>query len=99
MLVSLPQVRPTPNPLAKEIAILGGGITGLSTAHNITRCIPNAKVTIYEASSRLGGWLNSELVQVDDGEVLFEWGPRTIRPDFGGAGVATLDLVRMSQSP
>lgn len=91
---SLPRVRPSPNPLAKEIAILGGGITGLSTAHNITRCIPNAKVTIYEASDRLGGWLNSELVQVDDGEVLFEWGPRTLRPDLGGSGVATLDLVR-----
>lgn len=90
----LPKVRAVPNQLAKEIAILGGGITGLSTAHNISRCLPNAKVTIYEASNRLGGWLNSELVQVDNGEALFEWGPRTLRPDLGGSGMATLDLVR-----
>jgi hypothetical protein len=90
----LPRIRPAPNPLAKEIAVLGGGITGLSTAHNISQCLPNAKVTIYEASNRLGGWLNSELVQVDNGEVLFEWGPRTLRPDLGGSGMATVDLVR-----
>ena len=91
---ALPQVRPVPNQLAKEIAILGGGITGLSTAHNISKCLPHAKITVYEASDRLGGWLNSELVQVDNGEVLFEWGPRTLRPDLGGSGMATLDLVR-----
>ncbi|KEF63834.1 uncharacterized protein A1O9_01812 [Exophiala aquamarina CBS 119918] len=89
----LPKLRSVPNQLVREIAILGGGITGLSTAHNISKCLPNAKVTIYESSNRLGGWLNSELVQVDDGEVLFEWGPRTLRPDLGGSGMATLDLL------
>lgn len=85
--------RPQPNPQAKNIAVLGGGITGLTTAFNLTQDIPDAKITIYERQENLGGWINSELVGVDDGEVLFEWGPRTLRPDLNGSGRATLQLV------
>ena len=87
-----------PNPYAKEVAVLGGGITGLSTAFNITTCLPDTKITIYEAGSRLGGWMNSETVHVDDGEVLFEWGPRTLRPALNQpSGASTIDLVGREQ--
>jgi hypothetical protein len=87
---------PTPNPHARNIAILGGGITGLTTAFQLARTIPNAKITLFEKSNRLGGWLDSEVLQVDGGEVLFEWGPRSLRPDLEGPGQATLLLVRPS---
>lgn len=40
----------------------------------------------------MGGWLHSEKVQVDDGEVLFEKGPRTLRP--AGNGILMARLVR-----
>lgn len=85
--------RASPNPHAQNIAILGGGITGLATAYNLANEIPNAKITIYEAQDRLGGWIESEHVEVDGGKVLFEWGPRTLRPDLRGSGEATLQLV------
>ncbi|KAL6247275.1 oxygen-dependent protoporphyrinogen oxidase [Rhinocladiella similis] len=88
-----PPIRETPNPNANNIAILGGGVTGLTTAWNLAKRIPNAKITIYERNHSLGGWVDSEQVKVKDGDVLFEWGPRTLRPALTGSGRATVDLV------
>ncbi|KAK5168950.1 oxygen-dependent protoporphyrinogen oxidase [Saxophila tyrrhenica] len=70
---------------SNDVAILGGGITGLACAYYITKELPQANVTIYEASDRLGGWLSSKRVPVKDGNVLFEAGPRTLRPSSNGA--------------
>lgn len=81
------------NPRARDIAVIGGGISGLATAFHLTQDIPNAKITIFEQKERLGGWIESEQVEVNDGTVLFEWGPRTLRPDINGNGKATLQLV------
>ena len=86
-------LRDTPNPNAKTIAVLGGGITGLATAYNLTQRIPDANITIFEKNDRLGGWVDSEVIKVDKGEILFEWGPRTLRPALGDSGLATVDLV------
>ena len=85
--------RSQPNPEARNIAIIGGGITGLSTALFLTKEIPNAKITIFEQKDRLGGWLDSERLKVDGGDVLFEWGPRSLRSDLGGSGYFTESLV------
>ncbi|KAI1100502.1 hypothetical protein F4804DRAFT_344694 [Jackrogersella minutella] len=66
----------------REIAVLGGGITGLTTAHYLARYSGNANITLYEGSDRLGGWLNGSLVSVGDGKhdnVLFQHGPRMLR--------------------
>lgn len=73
-----------------DIAILGGGITGLASAYYLTKELPKAKITIYEASDRLGGWLSSNRVPVKDGSVLFEAGPRTLRPSANGVLSARL---------
>lgn len=82
-----------PNPFARNIAVLGGGPSGLATAFNLSKDIPHAKITVFEAKDRIGGWVNSELVEVNDGQALFEWGPRTLRPAVNGPGLATLELV------
>lgn len=76
-----------------NIAILGGGITGLSAAHYLTRELPTAKITIYEASERLGGWLQSKSVDVGGGKVVFESGVRTLRPSTV-AGLVAVEMVR-----
>lgn len=87
------QPRAHPNPAAKEIAVLGGGVTGLSAAYNLANSIPHANITVYEKSERVGGWIDSEVVPVNGGEVLFEWGPRSLRPSIQGAGWATINLL------
>lgn len=69
-------------------------MTGLSAAYFLRGKFPDAKITIYEASKRLGGWVDSETIEVDGGKVLFEWGPRSLRPDLSGPGKITAQLVR-----
>ncbi|KAK9769738.1 hypothetical protein AB5N19_07714 [Seiridium cardinale] len=66
----------------RQIAVLGGGITGLTAAHYLARHATNAHITLYEASDRLGGWIHGEPTKVAegaDGEVLMQRGPRMLR--------------------
>lgn len=78
----------------KNVAILGGGITGLAAAHFLSKESPDTRITLFEGGKRLGGWLHSEAVQTANGEVVFEKGPRTLRPTALN-GLLTLDLVRL----
>lgn len=68
----------------RDIAILGGGLTGLATAFFIKVYNPGARITIYEASNRLGGWIDTEEVEVttpsgEKGKVLFQRGGRMLK--------------------
>lgn len=68
----------------KNIAVIGGGITGLSTAHYLAKyASKGTTITLYEASDRLGGWLNTQHVGIEyngaKSTVRFERGPRTLR--------------------
>lgn len=76
----------------KDVAIIGGGITGLASAHFLSKAAPNTRITLFESGDRLGGWLHSEEVDVGNGKVLFEKGPRTLRPTAPN-GILTLDVV------
>ncbi|KAI9376224.1 hypothetical protein BJX61DRAFT_531054 [Aspergillus egyptiacus] len=66
-------------PQKYNAAVIGAGITGLTAAYRLSKDPDCEKVTIYEKASRVGGWLQSETVSVDGGEVVFEYGPRTLR--------------------
>lgn len=68
-----------PQRRAYRAAVIGGGITGLTSAYQLTHDPQCDHITIYEKSPRLGGWLESETIPVDGGHVLFEYGPRTLR--------------------
>ena len=63
----------------ERIAVLGGGIAGLSSAYFASKEFPNSKITVYESGAETGGWIRSKRVQVPGGDVLFESGPRTLR--------------------
>jgi oxygen-dependent protoporphyrinogen oxidase len=43
-----------------RIVIIGGGISGLAAAHRVLELSPAARVTILEASDRLGGTIHTE---------------------------------------
>ena len=50
------------------------------------------RITLLEGGERLGGWLHSEEVDVSNGKVLFEKGPRSLRPTLPN-GILALELV------
>ncbi len=77
-----------------SVAILGGGISGLVAAHDLMRANPTLSITVFEATPHLGGWIASEDVQVEKGTVVFEAGPRTLRPHTPN-GMVTLQLARV----
>ena len=67
----------------QKIAVVGGGLTGLTTAYYLAKHLPpSASITLYESSDRLGGWVRTDRVPVDvggvKGTVSFERGPRTL---------------------
>ncbi|KZT00496.1 Protoporphyrinogen oxidase [Laetiporus sulphureus 93-53] len=88
-----------------HVAILGGGLTGLSSAFHLSRRFPKARITLLERQPRLGGWVRSERVPVrvpiaaveggagrtEEASVLLEAGPRTLRPN----ALAVLELVNL----
>lgn len=78
-----------------DAAVIGGGITGLTTAFRLSQDPTCSKVTLYEKSGRVGGWLQSETIAVDEGEVVFEYGPRTLRTAVP-ACLPLLDLVSIN---
>ena len=75
--------------MSKRVAVLGGGISGLSAAWNLTKTSTTVKVVLYEASRRVGGWISSE--RTNNGAV-FELGPRSLRT-AGASARTTMELV------
>ena len=56
----------------------------MTTAYYLTKFLPEARITLYEASDRLGGWIETEKVNVrtangEEGTVQFEQGARTVQ--------------------
>ena len=49
----------TPTDERPHVAVIGGGITGLAAAHRLTELHPTWKISLYEASDRLGGVLQT----------------------------------------
>ncbi|KAG1168605.1 hypothetical protein G6F70_004729 [Rhizopus microsporus] len=94
-----------------SVAILGGGISGLSAAYYLARTAPAAtKITLIEGKQRVGGWIESRRVTpgnydnvsrlpppepaTDKNSILFEAGPRTLRPE-GINGAILLDMANL----
>ncbi len=73
----------------KKIVILGAGISGLSVAWFLKKKYKDSiDLSILEKSGRAGGPIRT----VQEGEFLFEAGPRGFRPS--GKGSANLELVQ-----
>ena len=66
---TVPAARPS-EPAAARVAVIGGGITGLSAAHHLLEIAPESQVTVFEATGRTGGVFGTERI----GEYLIETG-------------------------
>jgi len=60
-----------------RIAIIGGGIAGLSAAYYATRKAPQANITLIESSNRWGGKITTDRVSLAEGQFIIEGGPDT----------------------
>lgn len=85
-----------------RVAVVGGGIAGLSCAHRLTELDPSIDVVVLEASERTGGILRSEVTP--DGFVI-EHGPDAILTEKPAAlalarrvGLES-EIVRTRESP
>ncbi|XP_052345867.1 protoporphyrinogen oxidase-like isoform X3 [Oncorhynchus keta] len=74
--------------MQKTVAVLGGGIGGLSACFHLSKSHQVSKIVLLEGDGRFGGWLSS--TRREDGAV-FEHGPRGIRP-AGAVGRNTLNM-------
>jgi len=64
----------------EKVVIVGGGISGLAARYRLSRQFPEAEITLYEKSGRLGGCIESS-----QDPYFFERGPRTIKASRSGA--------------
>ena len=81
-----PSAPPSSTNRGPRIAIIGGGISGLSAAHRLNEILPGAELELFEHSGRLGGVLNT----VERGGFLIEQSADNflVKPSAG------LDLCR-----
>lgn len=84
--------------MSHHIAILGGGIAGLTAASTLKRLDPAVEVTVFEASSRTGGKIGSAREQ----GFLTEDGPNTVLDRDGTlralAGQAKVEPLAVSSA-
>lgn len=73
-----------------SVTVLGGGIGGLSAAFFLLTRNSTSKIRLYEASSKVSGWINSE----QHNGCYFESSARTLRPK-GITGNTTLELIQL----
>lgn len=77
-----------------SIVIVGGGISGLSTAYYLSKLSKLnrsiGKVILIESSNRFGGWVQT--LKNENNGALHEYGPRSLRK-AGLAGENTLQLM------
>lgn len=94
-----PDDGPAPPQLETEVAIIGGGYTGLSCAYHLARehgiqpIVLEANVAAWGCSGRNGGFARMALGRLSAAEMLDAWGPATAKRAFGIMR-ASLDSVR-----
>lgn len=81
-------------PINGRVAVVGAGISGLTYSFFLKKLRPDIKITIFESSLRVGGWISSRKLDLKDGsEVSLEKGPRTLRVANDGT-LLIIDILK-----
>jgi len=82
-------------PFNGRVAVIGGGISGLSFSYFLNKLRPDINIAIFESQDQPGGWIKSEYLQLnnDKQKLLFEKGPRTLRGVSEGS-LLIIDILR-----
>jgi oxygen-dependent protoporphyrinogen oxidase len=78
-----------------DVAIVGGGISGLALAWRLRQCAPELSVQVLETDARAGGKLLSERIETEHGAFLVEAGPDSLLTQKPEA-LALVDELGMS---
>lgn len=70
-------MNPSESPASFDLVIVGGGISGLSTAWYATQRFPQARIAVLEAADRWGGKIVTHRLPLGDGLFVIEGGPDT----------------------
>lgn len=76
-----------------RVAVIGGGISGLSFSYFLSKIRPDVHIDIYEKTQRTGGWINSRAIAVNLQPVVLEKGPRTLRGVSDGT-LLIIDIMK-----
>lgn len=60
--------------MTERIAVIGGGLSGLSTAFYLKQVLPQANISLFENASRLGGVIYTEQIETSDGLFVIDHG-------------------------
>ncbi|CAK7217691.1 oxygen-dependent protoporphyrinogen oxidase [Sporothrix eucalyptigena] len=96
--VSSPSQKKQPPP--KRVAVVGGGLTGLATAHYLSYLLPaTSQIVLYEGSGRTGGWIDSGKAEGTEElpleEATFEGGARMVAPQRSAVRFDDLLLLEL----
>lgn len=81
-------------PPSAQVAVVGGGVSGLGFTYFLSKLRPDVKITLIESSNRFGGYINSNVCETIQGTpVMLEKGPRTLRGVSDGT-VMIVDMLR-----
>ncbi|MEO1367607.1 MAG: FAD-dependent oxidoreductase [Acidobacteriota bacterium] len=81
------------DPSRPEVAVVGGGVAGLTAAYRLSRA--GARVTVVEAADRCGGPMGTTV----KGGHLFELGPTTVPSSAERLGQLIDDLAARGATP
>lgn len=80
-----------------DVAIAGGGFSGLAIAYRLAQLAPHLKIVLLEASDRLGGKALTVRVETTHGQFLIEAGPDSFLAAKPWARELAVDLGLESQ--
>lgn len=78
-----------------KVAVVGAGVSGLSFTYFLNRLRPDIHLTVYDGSSRSGGYIHSPKVELNGEAIRMEKGPRTLRGSSDGTVLIADTLLQL----